>query len=146
MRWIGLVVVLVALAGAGCQMMRGGATEFEVEAFQLDDAKVVDLEGASGGKAVLLTTANGEATTALDLSPGTYELVVYGYAPSYDEDALYVMIGDYPEQRLVLSDIQKIAATKPVTFKVEKAGPVKVRLAFGEENVQLDRIVVRPAK
>ena len=143
--------VLAALAAAaliaGCTAAPQPAA-FEVEnakCFKLTDAKVVELEGAGGGKAVVLTTANGEAVAQVVLPPGTYNLVVYGYAPSYNEDRFYVTVGDYPEAKMVMSAIKKVAPSNALKFKVDKLGPVKIRISFGEDNVQFDRVLITPA-
>ena len=143
-----MMAVVAALAlVAGCAAMGPkGVTVLEMEEATLTKAAVKDLAGASGGKAVLLTDESSEVTVTANLKKGAYEVTFYGVAPSYDEDAFYVRIGDGEEMRLVISDIAKLLPSKPVKFSVDKDGPCKILISFAEENVQLDRVEIKAVK
>lgn len=145
------VVALVLLAG-GCSSLSAaekvapaGTVVREVEAFKLTDAKVEDLKGASGGKVVVMTTDAGEAELSVTLKKGAYELKVYGLAPSYDEDAFYLTVGDGEEKRLVISDINKVLPSAPYAFTVAKDGACRILITYGEDNVKFDKVVIAPA-
>ena len=146
-----LAMLAMAMMAAGCGVLEGrspgDATVVEVEAFKLTDAKVVALAGAGGGKAVVLADESSSAEIALPaLKKGTYELLVYGFAPSYEEDAVLVSVGDQAYERLVLPDINKLLPAGPLTFTLAKDGACKVEISYTEDNVQLDRIEITPAK
>jgi len=144
-----LIAAVLALA-PGCGLLGGArpgdGTVVEFERCTLTDGKVVPLAGAGGGKAVLLGYDGQAETTLPMLKKGRYELVVHGFAPSYDEDAFFVTAGDQFEARVFFPNINKLLATKPLTFKQEKDGPCKVTVVYAEDNVKLDRIVITPAK
>jgi hypothetical protein len=148
-----LIPVLMLLAAGCCAAGRcpvfthrtDGTLVGEVERFERKKCEVRDLPGASGGEAVLLTSDDSEAAARLDLKPGTYELVVYAYAPSYDADGFYVHVGDQLDQRVVVPDIGKVLPCKPVRFQAGP-GPCSLVLAFGEEGVLFDRVMVRPVE
>ena len=110
-----------------------GERSFEVEDFKLTKAQIEPFKGAGGGKVVVL-------------KKGAYELIVYGYAPSFDEDGFFVHVGDKLDQRMVIPDIKKLLPTKPLPFNATKDGPCEVTIALGEEHVKFDRVVIRPVK
>jgi len=112
----------------------------EVEEFDLLNAQVQELEGASGGKVVVLQDESGNAEATIKLSKGNYEITVYGMGPSSDEDALFLKVGD-KEQRMWMESPGDIVPTLEfVTFSQEAKGPCDISLSFAESNVQLDRI------
>ena len=123
-----------------------GEKRFEVEDFKLTKARVEPFKGAGGGKVVVLTHEESEATKFVPLKKGAYELIVYGYAPSFDEDGFFVHVGDKLDQRMVIPDIKKLLPTKPLPFNATKDGPCEVTIALGEEHVKFDRVVIRPVK
>jgi len=148
-RTMAVVAALVLAAGCAAVGYQGSpqrVTVLEMEKAALTKAVVKDLAGAGGGKAVLLTDESSEATLTVNLKKGTYELTFYGLAPSYDEDAFYVRVGDGEEMRLVISDTGKLLPSKPVRFTVDKDGPCKILVSFAEENVQLDRVEIKPVE
>jgi len=121
-----------------------GQKTFEVESFTLTKGVVETMKGAGGGKVVLLTHEESQATKSVALKKGTYELIVYGYAPSFDEDGFFVHVGDQLDRRMVIPNIKKLLPTKPLRFNVTKDGPCEVTIALGEEHVRFDRVVIRP--
>jgi len=151
-----IAVLAVAVLAAGCAGVgvptggvstTGDVTVLEVENFKLNKANVVALDGASGGKAVVLVDEASEAGITIPmLKKGDYELIVHGLAPSYEEDAFLITVGDLAEERLFISDINRVLPTAPLPFTQRKDGPCKVVLMFGEDNVKLDRIEIRPVK
>ena len=123
-----------------------GTIVVELEKFTLAKWEVKNLEGASGGKAVLLVDEAGQAETTVELKAGTYDLVVYGLAPSYEGDAFYVRVGPQAEERRVIKDIKQLLPCEPLRFTMAKDGPCKVLITFAEENLLLDRVEIRPVK
>lgn len=120
-----------------------GAVVLEVENFTLTKATIKPLNGASGGKTVVLEQ-DGRAEASVVLREGSYELIVVAFAPSLAEDAFYVSVGDRPETRLFPGETEKLAPSRPLQFSLPADGPCKVVLTFAEKNVQLDRVEIRP--
>jgi len=138
-----------ALASAAPDVLAaaGPATVIEVENFKLTKGNAVDLKDASGGKAVVLTDEAGEAEYTLpSLAKGTYELVIRGVGQSDKEDAVYVRVAGQAEERVFPEEWKKLLPFKAVRFTQPADGPCKIVLSFGEENVQLDRVEIRPVK
>ena len=71
---------------------------------------------------------------------------MHGFAPSDKEDAFYVRVAGQAEERRFIKDTGKFTDSEPVAFTMDKDGPCKIVLAFGEENVQFDKVEIRPAK
>jgi hypothetical protein len=146
-KWI--VIPSVALLLSGCIGMgkprihnAGEATFFvEAEEFDLTNAKVQKLEGASGGKVIVLEDESGKAEATIKLSKGNYLITVYGLGPSYDEDAFYLKVGNNTTQRMWMESPGDIVPTlETATFSQEANGPCDIMLRFAESNVQLDRV------
>jgi len=113
----------------------------EVEEFKLTNAQVQELEGASGGKVVVLQDKNSKAEATIQLSKGNYEITVYALGPSYDEDAFYVTVGDNAEERRWTENIGEILPTLDVVNLTQDAdGPCDILISLAEPNVQLDRV------
>jgi hypothetical protein len=119
-------------------------TVLEVEEFTLKDAKVQALAAAGGGKVVVLQGDLSTAEKTIQLAKGTYTVTVYAFAPSYEEDAFYLTVGDGYEERIFPEEINKVLPAGPVTHTQKADGPCKISLGFGEENVQLDRVEIKP--
>ncbi len=113
----------------------------EVEEFDLTNAEMLDLEGASGGKTVMLQDASGKAEATIQLSKGNYEITVYGMGPTYDEDAFFMKVGGNAEQRMWMESPGDLVPTlEHYNFTQESNGPCDILLRFVESNVELDRI------
>ena len=113
----------------------------EVEEFDLTNAEIVELEGASGGKTVMLQDASGKAEATIKLSKGSYEVTVYGLGPSYDEDAFYLSIGSEMQQRMWMESPGDIVPTlEYYNHSQEADGTCHILLSFIEPNVELDRV------
>jgi hypothetical protein len=113
----------------------------EVEDFELTNAKVMDLEGASGGKTVVLEDASGKAEATIPLSKGNYEITVYGLGPSYEEDAFFLTVDGNAEQRMWMESPGDIVPTMEYYSYTQQAdGPCHIMLSYIEPNVELDRV------
>ena len=144
-----MVVSVISLLFAGCAGMEKPIMHtvdkdtffIEVEDLALVGAKVLDLEGASGEKSVVLQDDTSLATVTFLLSKGSYEITVYGLAPSYDEDAFFMKVGDNPEQRMWMESPGEIVSTlEYVAYTQEADGPCKIMITYAEPNVELDRV------
>jgi hypothetical protein len=144
-----MAVLAIALLFSGCAGMgkprihKSGKDVFFVEAedFDLTNAKVQELEGASGGKVVVLQDENGKAEATIPLKKGSYEIIVYALGPSGDEDAFYVTVGDNAQKRRWPERPGEILpALDVVNFTQKDDGPCKILISFAEQNVQLDRV------
>jgi len=125
----------------------GPATVIEVENFKLTKAKVIDLAGAGGGKAVVFTDEAAEAEYTVPALPkGTYDVVIFGVGQSDREDAVYIRVAGQSEERVFPDEWKKLLPFRAVRFTQPDNGPCKIVLSFGEENVQLDRVEIRPGK
>jgi len=147
-----MAVLAIALLFSGCAVMekpriqKVGKDVFfvEVEEFDLTNAQVQELEGASGGKVVVLQDENGKAEATIKLSKGNYEITAYALGPSSDEDAFYLTVGDNAQERRWPENPGEILPTLDVvTFAQEADGPCDILLRFAEPNVQLDRVQFR---
>ena len=144
-----MAVLAIALLFSGCaskekpRIQKVGKDAFfvEVEEFDLTNAEVQELEGASGGKVVVLQDESGKAEATIQLSKGNYEITVYALGPSSDEDAFYLTVGDNAEERRWPENPGEILPTLDVVnFTQEADGPCDILLRFAEPNVQLDRV------
>ncbi len=144
-----MAVLAIALMFSSCagmekpEMHKVGENAFfvEVEEFDLTSAEVQELEGASGGKVVVLQDESGKAEATIKLSKGNYEVTVYALGPSFDEDAFFVTVGNSEQQRRFPESPGEILPTgEVVAFTQEADGPCSIVLQFAESNVQLDRI------
>jgi len=144
-----MAVLAIALLFTGCAVMQKpriqkvGKDVFfvEVEEFDLTNAQVQELDGASGGKVVVLRDKNGKAEATIKLRKGSYEITVYALGPSYDEDAFYVTVGNNAQERRWPERPGEILPTLDVVNFTQKAdGPCKILISFAEPNVQLDRV------
>jgi hypothetical protein len=144
-----IVVSVISLLLAGCAGMEKPVMHnvdkdtffVEVEDFNLTGAKVLDLEGASGGKSVVLQDDTGKAEATIRLSKGGYEIIVYGLAPSYEEDAFFMKVGGNAEQRMWMESPGEIVPTlEYVAYTQEADGPCDIVITYAEPNVELDRV------
>jgi hypothetical protein len=144
-----MVVSVISLLLAGCDGMEKSIIHtvdkdtffVEVEDFDLTGAKVLDLEGASGGKSVVLQDDTSKAEATIRLSKGGYEIIVYGLAPSYDEDAFFMKVGGNAEQRMWMESPGDIVSTlEYVAYTQEADGPCDIVITYAEPNVELDRV------
>ncbi len=144
-----MAVLAISLLFSGCAGMekprihKVGEDAFfvEVEEFNLTNAQLQELEGASGGKVVVLQDESGKAEVTIQLSKGNYEITVYALGPSYDEDAFFLTVGNNAEQRMWMESPGDILPTLEVfNFTQEADGPCDILLRFAEPNVQLDRL------
>jgi len=149
-----MTILAIALMFSGCASMnkprvqKVGKDVFfvEVEEFKLTNAKALELEGASGGKVVVLQDESSKAEATIPLKKGNYEITAYALGPSYDEDAFYVTVGDSAEERRWTENIGEILPTLDVLKFTQKAdGPCNILLRFAEPNVQLDRVEFKHA-
>ncbi|MGQ9662473.1 MAG: hypothetical protein ACUVWX_09085, partial [Kiritimatiellia bacterium] len=115
----------------------------EAETFELKNAKIVEIKGASGGKAILFEMDTGVATLTVPMKKGTYEVTAYGQGVDEEQDAFYVAVGSY-EERVFPDEYGKIVATKAFRVVVPQDGPCKVVISAAEPNVHVDRIVIKP--
>ena len=141
-----LVLGCALTNGAGGHKAPVGGARIEVENFKLTKARIEKHKDASGGRLVVLTHEESEAQVTVPLQKGDYELIVYGYAPSYDEDGFFVHIAGLNDVRMVIPNIKKILPTKPLKFTMPKDGPCTLIIALGEEHVKFDVVVIRPVK
>lgn len=144
-----MVVSVISLLFAGCAGMEKPMIHtvdedtffVEVEEFDLTGAKVLDLEGASGEKIVVLQDDTSEAEATIRLSKGSYEITVYALGPSYDEDAFFMKVGGNAEQRMWLESPGDIVSTlEYVAYTQEADGPCDILITYAEPNVELDRV------
>jgi len=144
-----MIVSAIALLFAGCAGMEKSIIHtvdentffVEVEDFDLTNAKVLDLEGAGGEKAVVLQDETSKAQATIKLSKGSYEISVYGLAPSYDEDAFNVTVGGNEQQRMWIESPEEILPTlEYVALTQEADGPCDIVITYIEPNVELDRV------
>ena len=144
-----IVGVAFALLFSGCagmekpkiNMVDKDTFFIEVEEFDLTNAEVRELEGAGGGKTVMLKDASGRAEATVYLSKGSYEITVYGLGPSYEEDAFYLTVGDNAQQRMWMESPGDIVPTLEYYAYTQQAdGPCHLLLSFIESNVELDRV------
>jgi hypothetical protein len=144
-----MTILAIALMLPGCTSMnklrvqKAGKDLFfvEVEEFNLTNAQVQELEGASGGKVVVLQDKNSKAEATIPLKKSKYEITVYALGPSYDEDAFYIKVGDNAEERRWTENIEEILPTLDVVNFTQKTnGPCNILLRFVEPNVKLDRV------
>ncbi len=68
-------------APVGAPSVEHKMLSLEVEGFNLTNASVQDLEGASGGKVVVLNNADSKAEKTIQLSKGNYKVTVYVLGP-----------------------------------------------------------------
>ena len=146
-RWISILAI--ALMFVGCSQLCEpkvrlfGKNDFslEVEDFVLTNAKVQKLEGASGGKIVVLQDDYSRAEKTIQLSKGDYQVTVFLLGPDFEEDAFYLTIGDRAEERLWAESPGEILPTLDSIRLTQQAdGPCKILFTYAEPNVQLDRI------
>ena len=144
-----MAVLVIALLFSGCAGMqkpivhKAGKDVFfvEVEEFDLTNAKVQELDGASGGKVVVLQDENGKAEATIPLRKGSYEITVYALGPSHEEDAFYMTVGDNAQKRRWPEKPGEILPTLDVVNFTQRAdGPCDILIRFAEPNVQLDRV------
>jgi len=145
--WPMLIVLSVFVSGVLAEDA-AQKVAVEVESFKLTDAKVVALEGASGGKAVEFSGEKSRAVGSVTLSPGTWYAALYMIGGAEDEDAVFLEFGGV-KARLYQSEFT-IEEAVPSDYdlvepraKIEKDGECEVVLSFAEPNVRLDRIVFR---
>ena len=162
MRAVWMAVLAIALMFTGCGEKREtcGPTKsketkllgkdvfsLEVEDFKLTNAEVQKLEGASGGKAVMLKDDYSRAEKTIQLSKGKYEVTVYALGASFDEDAFYLTVGNLAEERMWPENPGELLPTQDVIHLTQEAdGPCNIALRFGEKNVQLDRVQFKPVQ
>jgi hypothetical protein len=144
-----MVVSVISLLFAGCAGMEKSIIHtvdndtffVEAEDFDLTGAKVLELEGASGEKSVVLQDATAQAEVTIQLKKGGYEITVYGLAPSYDEDAFFMKVGGNAEQRMWMESPDDIVPTlEYVAYTQEADGPCVIVITYAEPNVELDRV------
>ena len=144
-----MVVSMVSLLLAGCAGMEKSIIHtvdkdtffVEIEDFDLTGAKVLDLEGASSEKSVVLQDEKARAEATIQLNKGSYEIIVYGMAPSYDEDALFMKVGSNAEQRMWMESPDDIVPTlEYIAYTQEANGPCAIVITYAEPNVELDRV------
>ena len=146
--WGVLAVLVVALMGSGCaglmkpRIHRVAEDVFfvEVEEFTLTNAKVQELDNASGGKVVVLQDDTSRAEATVQLSKGNYQVTVYALGPSSEEDAFYLTAGEQWEERLWPTWTGEILPAPDVSLTQQADGPCKIVIRFAEPNVQLDRV------
>jgi hypothetical protein len=144
-----MIVAAIALLFAGCAGMEKPVIHtidtdtffVETEEFNLTGAEVLDLEGASGGKTVMLQDDTSMAEATIQLSKGSYEITVYALGPSYEEDAFFMKVGDNPEQRMWVESPGDIVPTLEYVAHSQQAdGPCNIMITYAEPNVELDRV------
>jgi hypothetical protein len=149
MKTMWIVIPAIALLLSGCAGMgkprihnAGEATFFvEVEEFDLTNAQVHKLEGASGSKVVVLQDESGKAEATIKLSKGNYVITVYGLGLSPEEDAFFLKVGNKAAERMWMESPGDLVPTlETATFSQEADGPCNISLSFAESNVQLDRV------
>ena len=141
-------VLAVALIGSGCdglmkpRIHRVAEDVFfvEVEEFTLTNAKVQELDNASGGKVVVLQDDTSRAEVTIELSKGNYQVTVYALGASGEEDAFYLTTGEQWEERLYPASTGEILPAQDVSLTQQADGPCKIVIRFAEPNVQLDRV------
>ncbi len=146
-KWMAILVITLVFSGCASmskpRVQKVGKDVFfvEVEEFKLTNAQVQELEGASGGKVVVLQDESSKAEATIQLKKGNYEITVYALGPSYDEDAFYVTVGNNAQERMWLKNTREILPTLDVLkFTQETDGPCNILILLAEPNVQLDRV------
>jgi len=134
--------------GAPVVAAKPGETVLEAETLTLSGCKVAALKGASGGKAVLMMAEGDQVTATVALKKGAYKVVLVMQGESDEEDAVYLTVGAGEKRRMwtsgrgALADAVQMGDEQPfIELKIDKDGPVEVKLEFAEKNVQVDRIV-----
>jgi hypothetical protein len=118
----------------------------EAEEFRLQGAKVVALQGASRGQAVLFDSDGAHASLSVQLQRGTYEVTAYVQGADEKHDAVLLSVGGH-ETRLSPQDAYgKIVPTAAFQVAVDKDGPCKIALTADETGVYVDRIVLKRLK
>ncbi len=144
-----MIVSMISLLFAGCAGMEKPVIHtvdkdtffVEAEEFDLTGAKVLELEGASGEKSVVLQDEKAKAEVTIRLSKGGYEIIVYGLGPSYDEDAFFMKVGGNAEQRMWMESPGDIVSTlEYVAYTHQADGPCDIIITYAEPNVELDRV------
>jgi hypothetical protein len=144
-----MIVSVIALLFTGCAGTQKSIIHtvdentffVEVEDFELFNAKVLDLEGASGEKSVVLQDDSSKAKATIKLSKGRFEISVYGLAPSYEEDAFYVTVADNEQQRMWIESPEDILPTLEYVAHTQEAdGPCDIVITYIEPNVELDKV------
>ncbi len=157
-KWMAVLTIALMFIGCGEQgkpvspakpketkILGKDAFSLEVEGFKLTSAEVQKLEGASGGKVVMLKDEYGRAEKTIQLGKGNYEVTVYALGASFDEDAFYLTVGNLAEERMWPENPGEILPTNDVIHLTQEAdGPCNIVLRFGEQNVQLDRVQFKP--
>jgi len=150
-KWI--AVLLITLLVIGCvkttktekkRILGKDVFSLEVEDFDLTNAEVQKLADASGKKVVVLKDDTSKAEKTIQLKKGEYKATVYVLGPSPNEDAFYLTIGDIAEERLYPDSTGEILPTWDIQFSQHADGPCKIIFTFAEQNVQLDRIQIKP--
>ena len=125
--------------------MKDGLMTLEVETFTLEDATVKDLQGATGGKAVLFDKETSSAKTTVTLKKGNYEVTVFVQGVDPDHDAFFLSVAG-EESRLFPAEYGKVVAADPVKVEVKQDGAVAIALAAAETGLYLDKVVVKAVK
>jgi hypothetical protein len=131
-----------------------GDVKIELEAFTLTEAPVVDLDIASGGKAVSFQTEKARAETTVTLSKGDYKVELFLMGPSLDHDTVFVKIGDadpvktfpsHPVLPMVTFWRSMVGGrTNAMTIAVtEEQKTLPVVITPKETELKLDRIIFR---
>ena len=141
-----MLLLCACLAATGCAQQ----VAVEAEGLALKDCRAMKLGGASGGRAVFMTTDGGEARGTVDLRKGKYEVVVYVQGTNDEGDAVFVTVCGKERRRVWGGDHGSVVAatlyeTEERSFAVtiEKDGPCEVVLQMAEPNVYVDRVVFR---
>ena len=123
-----------------------GSIVVQVEDFALfNKAEVQTVEGAAGGKAVLMKAENSQAEATVDLEPGTYIIQLDTRSNGSDHDAIYFSLAGQ-ETRSYRSDKGFGPVKGTVGAKIAKGGPQNLIVRTGEDGVLADQIVIRRAK
>ncbi len=115
----------------------------DVKSFDLSEAKLAELKGAGGGKAVVFTGPKSNAVGSVQHPPGEYRLALYVLAMDDDHDATALRINGEAEHRLWPASKNKLVACEEVVpFRVTKEGRQTIELSTAETGVFLDRIEI----
>ena len=128
----------------------GESVTLEAENFTLTAVKAVSLAGASGGKAIHFMESSGEASTSTLLAKGTYEVMLYLQGTDQEHDAVYLTVAE-TEFRFfpgIHGEVTQAGTRggESVLVEIASDGDHPVRLAYAEDDVCVDRVVLKRVK
>jgi len=143
------------LSGAGAaQPVQNFADLMVIEAEEmvLASSEIMEVDGASGGKAIKFLSRNSTATIELALAKGQYVANINLKADNYDGDGVYLAVGKKVKRTATAHHHNVwVYGTKFLTFQTDGGEPVKLEIAaacechdMAEFGMLIDRLEVAP--